>query len=213
MKKNESEKKQTKPSMKHKEQFAVRKIIERSQIMQSFSHGKSEKASMKLHSLVIGPPGVGKKLLTMTAKILNPVSEEISSTDGKITLAGLVGSAGKAKGGNIDSKLSAKGGDSINSGIKISMRYLNRCRLITNQVPHIIHYFGSTKVWESDVNEWPDTPIFWQYAYNLIFLPNDRLTKSDITKLKKRPHPHTPLKKTRLFGVSQSNTVEKQEKK
>ena len=51
-------------------------------ILQSFSHGKSEKASMKLHSLVIGPPGVGKKLLTMTAKILNPVSEEISSTDG-----------------------------------------------------------------------------------------------------------------------------------
>ena len=72
-------------------------------ILQSFSHGKSEKASMKLHSLVIGPPGVGKKLLTMTAKILNPVSEEISSTDGKITLAGLVGSAGKAKGGNIKS--------------------------------------------------------------------------------------------------------------
>ena len=72
-------------------------------ILQSFSHGKSKKASMKLHSLVIGPPGVGKKLLTMTAKILNPVSEEISSTDGKITLAGLVGSAGKAKGGNIKS--------------------------------------------------------------------------------------------------------------
>ncbi|MDP7437740.1 MAG: hypothetical protein QGH91_08010 [Candidatus Marinimicrobia bacterium] len=67
--------------------------------MQSFSHGKSKKASMKLHSLVIGPPGVGKKLLTMTAKILNPVSEEISSTDGKITVAGLVGSAVKAKGG------------------------------------------------------------------------------------------------------------------
>ena len=68
-------------------------------ILQSFSHGKSKKASMKLHSLVIGPPGVGKKLLTMTAKILNPVSEEISSTDGKITVAGLVGSAVKAKGG------------------------------------------------------------------------------------------------------------------
>ena len=48
---------------------------------------------------MIGPPGVGKKLLTMTAKILNPVSEEISSTDGKITVAGLVGSAVKAKGG------------------------------------------------------------------------------------------------------------------
>jgi len=72
-------------------------------ILQSFSHGKSNKASMKLHSLVIGPPGVGKKLLTITAKILNPISEEITSTDGKITIAGLVGSSSKAKGGGFKS--------------------------------------------------------------------------------------------------------------
>ena len=72
-------------------------------ILQSFSHGKTKKASMKLHSLVVGAPGVGKKLLTLTAKILNPISEEISSTDGKITISGLVGSSVKAKGGGTKS--------------------------------------------------------------------------------------------------------------
>lgn len=62
-------------------------------ILQSFSHGKDKNTStsMKLHSLVIGPPGVGKKLLTLTAKILNPITEEVASTAGKITMAGLVG--------------------------------------------------------------------------------------------------------------------------
>lgn len=62
-------------------------------ILQSISHGKINKNSMKLHSLIIGSPGVGKKLLTIAAKVLNPISEEISSIDGKITMAGLVGRA------------------------------------------------------------------------------------------------------------------------
>jgi MCM2/3/5 family protein len=48
---------------------------------------------MKLHSLVIGPPSVGKKLLTLSAKILNPVSEGIGVVDSKITMAGLIGNA------------------------------------------------------------------------------------------------------------------------
>lgn len=60
-------------------------------ILQSISHGMDSNNSMKLHSLVIGPPGVGKKLLTLTAKALNPVTEEVASTSGKITMAGLVG--------------------------------------------------------------------------------------------------------------------------
>jgi DNA replicative helicase MCM subunit Mcm2 (Cdc46/Mcm family) len=60
-------------------------------ILQSFSDGMDEKNSLKLHSLVIGAPSVGKKLLTLIARILNPVSEEVACTDGKITPAGMVG--------------------------------------------------------------------------------------------------------------------------
>ncbi len=60
-------------------------------ILQSFSDGMDEKNSMKLHSLVIGAPNVGKKLLTLIARILNPVSEEVTCVDGKITTAVMVG--------------------------------------------------------------------------------------------------------------------------
>ncbi|MCK4828696.1 hypothetical protein KA005_73880, partial [bacterium] len=60
-------------------------------ILQSFSDGMDEKNSMKLHSLVIGAPNVGKKLLTLVARILNPVSEEVTCVDGKITPAGMIG--------------------------------------------------------------------------------------------------------------------------
>ncbi len=60
-------------------------------IYQSLSAGSDQTKSMKLHSLVIGAPGVGKKLLTITAKVLNPVFEEIAGLDGKVTLAGLIG--------------------------------------------------------------------------------------------------------------------------
>lgn len=60
-------------------------------ILQSLSDGYKDNFTMKLHSLVIGPPASGKKLLVDIAKILNPVSEHISAIDGKITVAGLVG--------------------------------------------------------------------------------------------------------------------------
>ena len=62
-------------------------------ILQSFSRGLSTdgRYSNKLHSLVIGSPAVGKKLLTKSALILNSVSEELSSSTRKITPAGLVG--------------------------------------------------------------------------------------------------------------------------
>ncbi len=60
-------------------------------ILQSFSEGMYEKNSMKLHSLVIGAPNVGKKLLTLIARILNPVFEEVTCVDGKITPAGMIG--------------------------------------------------------------------------------------------------------------------------
>ncbi len=67
-------------------------------ILQSLSDGVSSKNSFKLHSLVIGPPAVGKKLLTIIAKILNPVCEEVSSNSGKITSAGLVGNVTQTDG-------------------------------------------------------------------------------------------------------------------
>jgi ribosome-associated translation inhibitor RaiA len=62
-------------------------------ILQSFSEGLDGSNSMKLHSLVIGAPNVGKKLLTLIARILNPIFEEVQSTDGKVTPAGLIGNA------------------------------------------------------------------------------------------------------------------------
>jgi ribosome-associated translation inhibitor RaiA len=72
-------------------------------ILQSFSEGLDRSNSMKLHSLVIGAPNVGKKLLTLIARILNPVSDEVASVDGKITPAGLIGTA-HIKGSNFISK-------------------------------------------------------------------------------------------------------------
>lgn len=63
---------------------------------------------------------------------------------------------------------------------------LDKCQLINSQVPHIIHYFGSEMVWDyKDPNIWPDTPIWWQYAYNLACLPNKKLKSADIKTLKK----------------------------
>ena len=59
-------------------------------ILQSLSQGK-DTYSYKLHSIVIGPPGVGKSYLTKAAKILNPFCEEISGSSRKLTPAGLIG--------------------------------------------------------------------------------------------------------------------------
>lgn len=72
-------------------------------IYQAFSNGKYQNASMKLHSLIIGSPGSGKKLLTNIAMILNPVSREISAVDGKITPAGMIGNV-KARNNRTISK-------------------------------------------------------------------------------------------------------------
>ena len=60
-------------------------------ILQSISDGMRNGRSQRLHSLVIGPPSEGKGLLTQIAKVLNPVSDEIGSVSGKITMAGLIG--------------------------------------------------------------------------------------------------------------------------
>ncbi len=69
-------------------------------ILQSFSFGMSDDGnySNKLHSLVIGPPASGKKFLIAIAKILNPIAFEVSSTAGKCTPAGLIGSSRRVQG-------------------------------------------------------------------------------------------------------------------
>jgi len=62
-------------------------------ILQALSDGydSSRSLSYKLHSLVIGSPAVGKKLLTEAAHILNPVCTE--GQPAKLTVAGIAGSA------------------------------------------------------------------------------------------------------------------------
>lgn len=71
-------------------------------ILQSFSNGLSQdgRYSYKLHSLVIGPPAAGKKLLTKAAQVLNVYNFEVQPTSGKITAAGLIGNV-KRSGGKI----------------------------------------------------------------------------------------------------------------
>ena len=62
-------------------------------ILQSLSDGyqPQRNLSLKLHSLVIGSPGVGKKLLIQSAKILNPVYTEGHAS--KLTVAGISGTS------------------------------------------------------------------------------------------------------------------------
>jgi hypothetical protein len=62
-------------------------------ILQALSDGyqPERSLSLKLHSLVIGSPGVGKKLLTQSAKILNPVHTEGHAS--KLTIAGISGTS------------------------------------------------------------------------------------------------------------------------
>lgn len=74
-------------------------------ILQSFSQGISfdGRYSNKLHSLVIGPPAVGKKLITQSALALNTFNFEIPPTSAKVTPAGLIGNVIR-KSGSITTK-------------------------------------------------------------------------------------------------------------
>jgi DNA repair photolyase len=69
-------------------------------VLQALSQGK-DVFSLKLHSLVIGPPNVGKGYLTKIALVLNPVGQEISSSTAKITAAGMIGSVKSRSGKNV----------------------------------------------------------------------------------------------------------------
>jgi hypothetical protein len=60
-------------------------------VLQALSAGSIDHASARLHGLVIGPPGRGKKLVGLGARILNPVTCEMSPA--KASPAGLVGAS------------------------------------------------------------------------------------------------------------------------
>ena len=60
-------------------------------VLQALSCGRVSEASARLHLLLVGPPGRGKKLIGLAAKILNPVSAELSAS--KVSVAGLVGAS------------------------------------------------------------------------------------------------------------------------
>jgi MCM P-loop domain len=65
-------------------------------IVQAFSDGWVRNASGKLHTLIIGAPAVGKKLLTEAARVLNPVFYEAHPS--KATVAGVCSTAKQEKG-------------------------------------------------------------------------------------------------------------------
>jgi DNA replicative helicase MCM subunit Mcm2 (Cdc46/Mcm family) len=67
-------------------------------VLQALSDGYDARRSFshKLHSLIIGSPAVGKKLLCEAAHILNPICTEAQPA--KITVAGIAGKAVKKEG-------------------------------------------------------------------------------------------------------------------
>ena len=65
-------------------------------IVQAFSDGWVSNASGKLHTLIIGAPAVGKKLLVDAARVLNPVFQEAHPS--KATVAGVCSTAVKKNG-------------------------------------------------------------------------------------------------------------------
>jgi hypothetical protein len=73
-------------------------------ITQSFAgdYGKIGNTPPKLHSLIIGPPAIGKKLLIGAARILNPVFRESQSA--KQTLSGLSASTQYKNGSMVSVK-------------------------------------------------------------------------------------------------------------
>ena len=60
-------------------------------VLQALSCGRIGHASGRLHLLLAGPPGQGKKLVGLAAKALNPACSELSAS--KVSVAGLVGAS------------------------------------------------------------------------------------------------------------------------
>ncbi len=65
-------------------------------IVQAFSDGWVSNAAGKLHTLIIGAPAVGKKLLVDAARVLNPVFQEAHPS--KATIAGVCSTAVQENG-------------------------------------------------------------------------------------------------------------------
>lgn len=65
-------------------------------ILQAFSDGWYENTPARIHTLAVGSPGVGKKLMAQAAWYVNPVFTEAHPT--KISAAGLNGAARMEKG-------------------------------------------------------------------------------------------------------------------
>jgi len=63
-------------------------------ILQSLSHGRIGHSSGRLNLLLIGSPATGKKLVGTAARVLNPVTVELSPA--KVSLAGLIGTPARA---------------------------------------------------------------------------------------------------------------------
>ena len=66
-------------------------------ILQALSCGSIGDSPARLHLMLVGPPGQGKKLIGLAARAMNPVCAELSGA--KISLAGLIGASHLAAGG------------------------------------------------------------------------------------------------------------------
>lgn len=66
-------------------------------VLQSLSGGQVDHAPGRLHGLVVGPPGQGKKLVSLVAKVLNVACVQLSAT--KYSAAGLVGASRRTEAG------------------------------------------------------------------------------------------------------------------
>ena len=60
-------------------------------VLQAMSCGRVGNGPARLHGLVVGPPGLGKKLIGQAARAANPVAQEASAA--KVSAAGLVGAS------------------------------------------------------------------------------------------------------------------------
>jgi DNA repair photolyase len=101
-------------------------------ILQAFSDGmnSSPKYSNRIHTLVMSTSGQGKKFLHETASILNPSYAQASSVDGKINVAGLIGSD-KSRG---KSNISAPGLLPLNSGGVVSFQDIHQLKAYRSAV-------------------------------------------------------------------------------
>jgi hypothetical protein len=66
-------------------------------VLQSLAIGRITHASGRLHLLLVGPPGQGKKLVGVAARMLNPACSELSAS--KVSPAGLIGASHYGSGG------------------------------------------------------------------------------------------------------------------